>query len=168
MPTSLITGTIGLVAEKARDHVLSKKKDAMVTPTTIAIAIPVTDSGSPTKYPMTPTSKRPTIIDFMTKTKRSINADKDDCSCSGKLSMADVIGEHVVDKNVGNRADVNVTPEHELEEVANGRSKRSNDNNANHRSRSPCSESSCLAFPPKQSQQPQSTCSTGNCDRIET
>lgn len=172
MPTSLITGVIGLVAEKARDHVLSKKKDAMVG---AAAAVPAieTDSETDSESPNATTSKRPTIIDFMSKfkTKRSIDSKKSDCDCTGKFSIAEVIAEHTVDKNLEKNVDEIVTPEHELEEVAsvssgglNERSKRSTDVTP-----PPCSSSSaCSVFLPKPRQQPQSPCSSGTCDRIET
>lgn len=173
MPTSLVTGAIHLVAEKTRDHIQqSRNKDAMVGATiATTTAPPEVDFETPTKYPITTTSPRPTIIDFMAKfkTKRSIDSGKDDFGCSAKYSIADGIGEHVVDKDFGKKADVKDTPKHELEEVANGglneRPKRSNaDNDDNRSTPSPCSaSSSCLAFPPKQ---PKSKCSTGTCDRL--
>lgn len=187
VPTSLITGTIGLVAEKARDHVLSKKKDAMVGATAAVIntdsATDATTSAieSPNEYPTPSTSKRPTIIDFMAKfkTKRSIDSGKDDWGCSTKFSIADGIGEHTVDTNE-RTANVEITPVHELEEAimeqgpSNAfqsrmeRLKRSNDDNDKSRNPSSpfCSASSfCSAISRKQ---PQSKCSTGTCDRIQS
>lgn len=172
MPTSLITGVIGHVAEKTRDHVLSKKKDALVgaaapTPATIASE---TDSESPNATK----SKRPTMIDFMAKfkTKRSVDSGKVDWGCSSKLSIADVIGEHTVDKNIDKKVDETATPEHELEEIANGglneRAKRSSGDNVDRyipESPPPCGTSSCSVLLPPPTQ-PQSTCSTGTCGRI--
>lgn len=170
MPTSLITGVIGHVAEKALDHLESRKKEAMVGAAAPIAAASEADSESPNAT----TSKRPTIIDFMAKfkTKRSVDSGKADWGCSSKLSLAEVIGEHKVDTNVDKKVVESAAPEHEIEEVANGeqneRAKRSTDDNVDRRQpspASPCGTSSCPTFPPKQ---PEFACSTGTCDRIET
>lgn len=168
-PTSLITGVIGHVAEKARDHVLSKQKEAMV-----GAAASETDPESPNAT----TSKRPTMIDFMAKfkTKRSVDSGKvADWGCSSKFAIAEVIGEHTVEKNMDKNVEEVATPEHELEEMASGglneRAKRSTDDDTDHHNPppapEPCGTSDCSVFevPPIQVQ---STCSTGTCDRIET
>lgn len=163
VPTSLVTGTIHLIAEKHHEHVQSKKKVEPI----VAVA-PLAVSSAPSQ----PSSKRPTILEFMTKpkTKRSIDAPKGDCGCKGKISIADGIAEHVVDRNFGQNARVSlVQRERELEEglgtvVHRQISKRSTDDNADRRNPPPCSSSSCFAFPPRQSPQPQSFCEDGNCD----
>lgn len=176
MPTSLISGTIGLVAEKTRDHVLSKKKDTIVGAAAASTTTSETDCETDAESPNTTSSKRPTIIDFMDKfkTKRSINSN-DDWGCSSNFSLAEVIAEHTVEKNFDKKNDEIVTPEHELEEVANGglneRPKRSNDDKDVHSIPTPCGSSFCSIFSlqkPQQTEQSQSTCSTGTCDRIET
>lgn len=175
-PTGLITGVIGHVAEKTRDHLLSKQKDSIVgasapitAPVGPGVDLPETDSESPNATK----SKRPTIIDFMSKfkTKRSIDADKPHWGCSAKISIADAIGEHTVDTKVNKNVDETVAPEHELEEVADGglnkRAKRSNDDDHhNPEPQTSCGTSSCSVLTPPPTTQPQSTCTT--CDRIET
>lgn len=174
MPTSLITGVIGHAAEKTRDHLESKleskRSEAMVGAAALDAATSDPDSDSPNAT----TSKRPTIIDFMAKfkkTKRSVDSHKADWGCSSKLSLAEVIGEHKVDRNVDKKTDEPVASEHEIEEVANGaqneRAKRATADNADRRipSSTPSGTSSCPTFPPKQ---PDFACSMGSCDRIQT
>lgn len=74
LPTSLITGTVGIFAEKMRDHVLT-----------------FTKSPPPNVIGET-TAVRPTLIDFIAKIKkRSIQINKD--NCSENSSFVDGISE---------------------------------------------------------------------------
>lgn len=173
-PASLVTGLTGHVVGKVRDHVLTYTK---ATPVASTEAEHLEDCETTTKAVavVSITTKRPTLIDFIDKfkTKRSIQSGESaDCGCSGKVSIADGIGEHLVDKVDATSAELEIGHADELDEVLSHREKRSNvdsieNSKESQSSKSGCSASAfCSAINIKRP-----TCSatkTGTCDRIET
>lgn len=100
LPTSLITGTTHVIVDKIRDHVLTYTK----RPETI-----LNEKDDCTTI-------RPTIIDFISKIKkRHIDEiESDECNCGGKISIADGIAEHTVDKTM--KSNFKSKTRHELDE----------------------------------------------------
>lgn len=169
----MITGLTGHVVGKVRDHVLTYTK---ATPLASTEAQQLDDCDTTTKADSIAsiTTKRPTLIDFIDKfkTKRSIHSGEADCGCSGKVSIADGIGEHLVDKVEAKSVELGMSHDDELDEVLSHRERRSNVDNIemSKESQSPnfsCSASSfCSAS--KFKRPTCSATSTGTCDRIET
>lgn len=138
-PASLVTGLTGHVAEKLHSHVQTYRKPAKAA----------TDESSETNdseatVGMSVTSKRPTLIDFMGKFKSKRSIDGADCGCNGNTSIADGIGEHLVEKN-DERIAAKSTYQGELEEMSSSRSKRSNDDNSEKDKQTQTDATSCSA-----------------------
>lgn len=177
-PTSLITGLTGHVVGKVRDHVLTLTK---APPVASADAQQPDDCETTTETETTappPTTKRPTLIDFMAKfkTKRSIHSDEADCGCSAKFSIADGIAEHVVDKVAKTSAEFKTGHDDELDEalshrnqLRSARAKRSNDDGKSESDRK--SESDAFSrrtspFDSAPSKQQSCLKISGTCDHI--
>lgn len=154
------------------------------------------DCESTTKEEVTValTTRRPTLIDFIPKfkVKRDIQPAEAECGCGGKMSIADGIAEHVVDKRDETSVELGVDHEDELEESYShnlkersaARAKRSidvddDDSNNKKSQTSPfsCSSSAFCSAVLKKTMKTTATTTTttsscsgssGTCDRIET
>lgn len=177
-PTSLITGLTGHVVGKVRDHVLSLTKAPPTVARTEAQQPDDCETTTETETTAPPTTKRPTLIDFMAKfkTKRSIHSGEADCGCSGKVSIADGIAEHVVDKVDRTSAEFKTGHDDELDEALShriqsrsARAKRSNGDDKSENDKKSQSEAfsyKASPFGSAPSKRPSCLKSSGTCDHI--
>lgn len=188
-PMSLVTGLTHHIVGKVRDHVHTYTKP----PPTLVDKIELTENVETTTKEIIPTekiSKRQTLFDIMAnvRNKRSIQSDKvdsntkEDCGCGGKLSIADGIAEHVVDKINEKSVELKTDYDSETSELAlhkkrsvSIKTKRSSDNNG---SKSTKSQSDMFEYfvsalgggngsksSPKRTTSTPCTKDSGTCDR---